>query len=131
MVASKQVEFPLYRGIGRQRERGFVALAQIIGRAAYPFLIQYVVLTSKHVGAALLQFAARETAEVVSSGKNFRAAAKSVGRRTLRKQLDSGSRETTASRVIPTKSAKQTSGRDLFTNKSHRLFQAIFRNNLL
>ena len=32
MVASKQVEIPFYRGIGRQRGRGFGALAQVIGR---------------------------------------------------------------------------------------------------
>ena len=34
MVASRQVEIPLCRGIGRQRRRGFVALAQVIGRTA-------------------------------------------------------------------------------------------------
>ena len=37
MVASKQIEIPLYRGVGRQRGRGFGALAQIIGRTAFPF----------------------------------------------------------------------------------------------
>ena len=38
MVASRQVEIPFYRGIDRQRGRGFGALAQVIGRTAIPFL---------------------------------------------------------------------------------------------
>ena len=37
MVASRQVEIPFYRGTGRQRARGFGALAQVIGRTAIPF----------------------------------------------------------------------------------------------
>ena len=31
MVASREVEIPYYRGVGRQRGRGFGALAQVIG----------------------------------------------------------------------------------------------------
>ena len=76
-----------------------------------------------------------EIAEVVSGRKNFKTAAKSVGRHTLRKQLsegsrrrkgvvggrEGGSRKRTASRVIPTKSTKQISRlrRNNFTNVSH------------
>ena len=43
MVASRQVEIPYYRAVGRQRGRGFGALAQVIGRTAIPFLRKYVV----------------------------------------------------------------------------------------
>ena len=39
MVASRQVEISLYRGIGRQRGRGFGALAQVIGRTSIPFFV--------------------------------------------------------------------------------------------
>ena len=62
-----------------------------------------------------------EIAEVVSDRKNFKTVAKSVRRQTLRKQLGSGNGKTTASRVLPTKSAKQInrSRRDIFTNVSH------------
>ena len=76
-----------------------------------------------------------EFAEVVSGGKNFKAAAKSVGRQTLTKQLggksrrrtgtvgvrQAGSRKRSASRFTPTNSAKQTiwSRLDIFTNISH------------
>ena len=128
MVASREVEIPLYRGVGRQRGRGFGSLAQIFGRTAIPFLRKYIVLAAKRVGAELLEFAVPEIAEAVSGTKNFKTAAKSVGRQTLRKQLGSGSRKRKgaiggrqASRFIPTKSAKQTSRsrRDIFTNFSH------------
>ena len=134
MVASRQVEIPYYRGVGRQRGRGFGALAQVIGRTAIPFLRKYIVPAAKRVGADLLDFAVPEIAEVVSGRKNFKTAAKSVGRQTLRKQLGQGegsrrselaygrtrSRKRSASRVIPTKSAKQISRsrRDIFTNIS-------------
>ena len=43
MIGSKQVEIPYYRGVGRHRGRGFRALAQGIGRTAFPFLREYVV----------------------------------------------------------------------------------------
>ena len=128
MVASRQVEIPFYRGVGRQHGRGFVALAQVNGRIAPPFLRKYIVPAAKGVGADLLDFAVPEIAEVVSGRKNFKTAAKYVGRQTVRKQLGSGSRKgkgtigvRQATRVILTKSAKQISRsrRDIFTNISH------------
>ena len=140
MVASRQVEIPFYRGVGRQRGRGFGALAQVIGRTAIPFLREYFVRAAKCVGADLLEFAVPKTAEVVSGRKNIKTAAKSVGRQTLRKKLDEGSRRRTtgnekrsASRVIPTKSAKQISRsrRDIFTNFSHLPWRVIFGTNIL
>ena len=79
MVASRQVEHPYYRCVGRQRGRGLGALAQTIGRTAIPFLCKYIVPAAKPVGADLLEFAVPEIAEVVSGGKNFKTAAKSVG----------------------------------------------------
>ena len=135
MVASRQVEIPYYRAVGRQRGRGFGALAQVIGRTAIPFLRKYVVPAAKRIGADMLEFAVPEIAEVVSGRKNFKTAAKSVGKKTLRKQLGQGagnrrvvgsasvrqgSRKRTASRIIPTKSTKQSSRsrRDIFTNIS-------------
>ena len=127
MIASKQVEIPFYRGVGRQRGRGSGALAQVIGRTAIPFLRKYIVPAAKNVGADLVEFAVPEFAEVVSGRKNIKRAAKSVRGQTLKKQLGEGSRRRTgcsrkrgASRVIPKKSAKQTSRsrRDIFTNIS-------------
>ena len=105
MVASKQIEIPFYRGVGRQRGRGFGALAQVIARTAVPFLRKYIVPAAKRVGTDLLEFAVPEIAEVVSGRKKINL--QRVGRQTLRKQLGSGSRKNSASRVIPTKTAKQ------------------------
>ena len=128
MVASREVEIPFYRCVGRQRGRGLGALAQIIGRTAIPFLRKYIVPAAKRVGADYLEFAVPEIGEVVSGRKIFKTAAKCVGRQTLRKQLGSGSRKREgaiggrqASRFIPKKSAKETirSRRDIFTNISH------------
>ena len=124
MVASRQVEIPYYRGVGRQRGRGFGALAQVIGRTAIPFLRKYVVPAAKRIGADMLEFAAPEIGEVFSGRKSFKSAAKSVGKQTLRKQLGEGSRRRMAGskqkRIIPTKSTKQSSRsrRDIFTNIS-------------
>ena len=138
MVASREVEFPYYRAVGRQRGRGFGALAQVIGRTAILFLRKYIVPAAKRVGADLLEFAVPEIAEVVGGRKNFKTAAKSVGRQTLRKQLGEGQgsrrwkgavgvrqgsrqiRGCKQRKIFPTKSTKQSSRsrRDLFTNIS-------------
>ena len=90
MVASRQVEIPYYRAVGRQRGRGFGAFAQVIRRTAVPFLRKYVVPAAKRIGADMLEFAVPEIAEIVSGRKNFKTAAKSVGKKTLRKQLVEG-----------------------------------------
>ena len=123
MVASRQVEIPFYRGVGRQRGRRVGALAQVIGRTAIPFSLENFVPAAKRVGADLLEFAVPELAEVVSGRKNIKTAAKSVGRQTLRNQLgeessrrngavgvrQGGCRKRSASSVFPTNSAKQSS----------------------
>ena len=77
----------------------------------------------------MLGFAVPEIAEVVSGRKNFNTAAKSVGRQTLRKQLGSGRRKRTASRVIPTNSAKQISRsrRDFFYKHFSLIMSSDFR----
>ena len=61
-VASNTLELPYYKGIGRQRGRGFGALAQVIGRTAIPFLKKYIVPAAKRVSADLLEFAVPEVA---------------------------------------------------------------------
>ena len=78
MVASRQVEIPYYRAVGRQRGRGFGALAQVIGRTEIPFLRKYVVPAAKRIGADMLDFALPEIGEVISGRKSFKTAAKSV-----------------------------------------------------
>ena len=93
MFASRQVEIPFYRGIGRQRGQIFDALAEVNGKTLIPILREYVVPAAKHLGADLLEFAVLEIAHVVSGRKIFKTTLKSVGRQTLRKQWGSGSRK--------------------------------------
>ena len=115
MVASNTLELPYYKGIGRQRGRGFGALAQVIGRTAILFLRKYIVPAAKRVGADLLEFAVPEVADVVGGGKKyFKTAAKSLGRQTLRKQFGGGRQK----RSIRVKSLKRSSRscKDIFTN---------------
>ena len=110
MVASRQVEIPYYRAVGRQKVRGFGALAQVIGRTAIPFLRKFIVPAAKRIGADMLEFALPEIGEVISGRKSFRSAAKSVGKQTLRKQLgEASSRKRSASTIISTKTTKQSS----------------------
>ena len=113
MVASNTLQLPYYKGVGRQRGRGFGALAQVIGRTAIPSLRKYIVPAAKRVGADLLEFAVPEVADVVSGQKNFKTAAKSVGRQTLRRELGGGKQK----RSIPVKSLKRSSWsrKDIFT----------------
>ena len=69
MVTSNTLELPYYKGIGRQRGRGFGDLAQFIGRTAIPFLRKYILPAAKRVGANLLEFPVPEVADVVSGKK--------------------------------------------------------------
>ena len=90
MVASRQVEIPYYRAFGRQRGRGFGALAQVIGRTAIPFSRKNIVPAAKRIGADMLEFAAPEIREVYSARKSFKSAAKSVGKQGLKKSWVKG-----------------------------------------
>ena len=66
MVESNTLELPYYKGIGRERGRGFGALAQITGRTAILFLRKYNVPSAKRVDADLLPFAVPKVDDVVS-----------------------------------------------------------------
>ena len=90
MVASRQVEIPYHRGVGRQREMVLALLHKLLGELQFPFLRKYVVPAAKGIGADMLDFAMPEIAEVVGARKNFKTAAKSVGKKTLKQQLGEG-----------------------------------------
>ena len=85
------------------------------------------------MSADLLDSAVPEFSDVVGGREKFNTAAKSAGRKTLKKQLGSDSRTRSAGRVIPTKSAEQNGWlrRDIFTNVPHYSSRIIFGTNLL
>ena len=72
------------------------------------------------MGVDLLEFAVPEIAYVVAGRKKFKTTAKNVGRQTMKTQLGSRSTKQNATRVVPAKSAKQTSQlrREIVTNIS-------------
>ena len=74
---------------------------------------KHIVPAAKRVGADLLDFAMPEVNDAVK-GKNFNNASKSVGRQTLRKQLEGGKQK----RSSPIKKLKGSSRsrRFIFTN---------------
>ena len=110
MVASRQVQIPYYRAVGRQRGRGFGALAQVIGRTEIPFLRKYIVSAAKRVGADLLEVAAPEIGEVISGGKSFKSAAKSVGKQILKKTIGARGREPQGGRERKRTAGNQAEG---------------------
>ena len=71
MVASNSLDLPYYKGIGRQRGRGFEALSQIIDRSALSFVRKKIVPAAKRVSADLLQFPMTEVPDVASGKKSF------------------------------------------------------------
>ena len=96
-VAAREVEIPYYKGMGKQRGRGFGAFAHVIGRTPFLFLKKHVVPAARRISADMLGFAVSEIVDVVSGKQIFETAAKNVGRQTLRKQLGGGSGEWSAS----------------------------------
>ena len=101
-----------------------VHLHKFLEERQIQFCVKKIVPAAKRVGADLLEFAVPEIAEVVTGRKNFKTAAKSVGRQTLRKQLGEGSHRQIRGRkqkkIIPSKTTKQSSQsrRNIFTNIS-------------
>ena len=85
MVASRELELLYYRGVTRQRGRGFGTLAEVIGRTAVPFVKKFMVPAARRVGADLLDYAVPEMTEVISGKKSLKSAVTSVGKETLRK----------------------------------------------
>ena len=81
-------------------------LHKLLRELQFHFLRKYIAPATKCVGADLLEFAVPKTAEVVSGRKKFKTAAKSVRRQTLRKQLGSGSKKLTASKIFSNKICK-------------------------
>ena len=57
--------------VGRQRETGCRAVAQVKGRTTFSFLRESFVTAAKRMGEELLEFAVPEAADVVSGRKSF------------------------------------------------------------
>ena len=126
MVASRQVEIPFYRSLGRQRGKGFRALAQVIVGTEIPLFREQYFL-AKRVGADVMEFASPNIEEEVGVRNNLRTAVKNVRKQTLRKQLGSSSRIRIANRDTGTKFTKQTIGcKDSFGRQYYLIMSNSF-----
>ena len=65
IIASRQVEVPFHNSIGRQRRKGFCAIAVNIGRTAIPFFHRNDVPATKRMGVYLGEFTVPENAAYV------------------------------------------------------------------
>ena len=65
MIASRQVEVPIFIANGKQRGMGLVVHAQVIRKTASLFCKKYVVPAGKHVGAGSLALVAPRFGEAV------------------------------------------------------------------
>ena len=117
---------PFHGGIGKQRGWRFGALAQVIERTEKLFLRNFAIPLAKRVGADSLEVAVPVHALVFEQWY-FKTTAKSVGRKTLKKQLSSVPTQKTVSRVIAKKSAKQTIH---FTSTLHQSYRTICGTSL-
>ena len=82
----------------------------------------------KRIGADLLEFAVPEIAEVIRGSKNFKTAAKNVGRQTLRKVSGSGSRKKLRAESFQQLPQNKSVGRDeTFYNYFSLIMSSKFR----
>ena len=139
MVASRQVEIPYHRAVGRQRGRGFGALAQVIEELQFPFCVN---VSSQQQNAWVLTCWSllRQRLERLLAVENLSRRLQRVWESKLWKNIwgkgaegvrQGGSKQRI---IIATKSTKQSSRsrRDNFTNISRWSCQtAIFGTNIL
>ena len=77
MIAAKQVQIPLFRGIGGQRGQRFNALGKVNQKTAMLFLLENIVLAAKRV-LTFWKLTRQKLQMLFKGGKDFKAAAKSL-----------------------------------------------------
>lgn len=119
MVASNhRAPMPYFRGIPRQRGRGFGALASVIGRTAVPFLSKYVAPIAKSLGQNILQAAVPEALSVIDGNTSVRQALRNTGRHAAKRQLGGGgSRKRSVKRKTTTASGVKKRKRRVAASK--------------
>ena len=129
MVASQQREIPFFVGNGWHRGRGFCALAQVIGRTAFPLSRNYFVPIAKRVGADLLDFTAPEIAGVFIGRQNFKSAAKSVEETNSEKTVEFLKKERNCEQSHSNKICK--TNQSVAKRRFFKLFSLIMTSNFL
>lgn len=101
-------DMPYFKGVPRQRGRGFGALAAVVGRSALPFLAKYVAPIAKTLGKNLVEAALPELVSVVEGKKKIKQAFKDTGKTTIKRQVGRGRKRKRVTRKKPTKIIKKT-----------------------
>lgn len=129
---------PYFKGVPRQRGRGFGAFAGTVVRSAFPILKKYVIPVAKQIGRDVIEAAVPEIGNIISGKSNLKRALKETGRKTLKKQIGGGApkkrrRKTSKKKKTKVKSKKikarkQKSKRIYTKSKIQNSRQDIFKN---
>ena len=99
---------PYFKGVPRQRGRGFGALARTVARTTLPILKKYVLPAAKKIGRNIIESAVAEIGGVLSGQTSIKKAVQKTAKSTIRKQVGSGmkKRKNTRQSIIPQKIRK-------------------------
>ena len=81
---------PYFKGVPRQRGRGFGALARTVARTTLPNLKKYVLPAAKKIGRDVIESAIPEIGGVLSGQTSIKKAVKKTAKSTIQKQVGGG-----------------------------------------
>ena len=81
---------PYFKGVPRQRGRGFGALARTVARTTLPILKKYVLPAAKKIGRDVIESAIPEIGGVLSGQTSIKKAGKKTAKSTIRKEVGGG-----------------------------------------
>ena len=79
-----------FKGVPRQRGRGFGALARTVARTTLPILKKYVFSAAKKIGRDVIESAIPEIGVVISGQTSIKKEIKKYAKSTIRKQVGGG-----------------------------------------
>ena len=83
---------PYFKGVPRQRGRGFGALARTVARTTLPILKKYVLPAAKN-GRDVIESAIPEIGGVLSGQTSIKKAVKKTAKSTIQKQVGGGTKK--------------------------------------
>ena len=81
---------PYFKGVPRQRGRGFGALARTVGRTTLPILKIYVLPAAKKIGRDVIESEIPEIGAVLSGQTSIKKAVKKTAKSKIQKQVGGG-----------------------------------------
>ena len=93
MVAQSSANIPIFRGHARQHGRGFIALAQTLGRTAIHFIKKFLVPAAKKIWSRFIRNCCSRDWRGCQWTKKLETFAKHAGAKPVRKQLGGGKKK--------------------------------------